>query len=179
MSVDCRIFLPPAVRVNDVADVIGALVGLKPEKRKFSQSDGYSVHVGGVNVVATSGSVPTMLNISLTAPDGEKLVDGEQSHFVYYHFESLDPAGKPCRLLMPKSTAFRIAVGRGLIRFFGGSLDYSDCDEAEVNESRKAKSVSFAHAEDGDDWYALQDAKLAVPAITREEIAACAKHAAY
>lgn len=36
MGVDCRIKLPAAARIRDVADVIGALAGFPMHKRHFS-----------------------------------------------------------------------------------------------------------------------------------------------
>lgn len=176
MGIDSRIYLPPTVRIDDVADVIGALAGLTPEKSFFGSSEGWATHVPGVRAKATHTA--SMATIYVDAGNEGTLIDGDRRHYVCYFFESLDQDYKPCRYLLPRSTAFWIAIGRGLIRFFGGSLSYSDVDDT-INETLPAKPTSFVHAEGGEAWYALQQAKLDVKPITLEELAHCATIAAY
>ena len=52
--------------------------------------------------------------------------------------------------MSPPSTAFWIAIGKGLVDFFGGKLDYNDCDEKDVDYRKPARKD--IHAEDGDEW---------------------------
>jgi hypothetical protein len=176
MGVDCRIFLPPAARVRDVADVMGALAGLVPQKRLLSGSDGYYVKVEGVEI--KSSHTPSMVTINLTAAPHLRLVGGEAFLDCCYFFESLDDDSQPCRYMIPSSTAFWLAVGHGLIEFFGGALCYSDAD-GQINERVSAKPATFLHAEDGDDWQVLQDAKLSVAAITEDDLWKYAPLSAY
>jgi hypothetical protein len=178
MGVNCRILLPAAVRIDDVADVMAALAGFAMQKRHFSNSDGgwsAGLPYGDPRLrVESAENLVECARIHLTAPDGEKLVDGETGHYCLYHFEG---SGKGERLLMPRSTPFWIAMGRGLVDFFGGTLDYSDCDAVDVDYKRPARKD--IHVEDGDEWSAFQERKLAVKPITKADLAQWKEVAAY
>ncbi len=95
---------------------------------------------------------------------------------VLYHYEPSEIDG---RLLMPPSTCWWIAVGRRLVDFFGGALDYNDCDDKDINFRRPKKSRKMNAPEDGKPWYAFQERMLIVKPITEKEIQAMVKHAAY
>jgi hypothetical protein len=111
MGVDCKIELSADARVFDVAIVMGQLAGLPLSEKPY-------VDVTGVQVQ------PASLGCANILLSGE-MVDGEKNHHVLYHFEG--PRGT--RLLLPPSTPFWCAVADGLIEFFGGRVDYDDCDE--------------------------------------------------
>src|SRR5581483_9606267 len=132
MSVDCHITLPDNVRVDNVADVIGIAAGLKPVWEYSDNGKHKWVKVRGVEA-RSSGVVPGMALISIRST-GHLLVDGEDQHSGYYHFEACHDG----RLLSVTSTAFWIAVGHRLVDFFGGSIDYQDCDDVEVNYCQPA-----------------------------------------
>jgi len=166
MGVDCRIWLPGRVRILDVADVIGILAGMKPEKRPFSTSEdgGWSTHVPNVR---TEG-IPEMPHCALIYFEH----NGE-TRTVLYHFEP----GAGERLLMPSSTALWLAIGSGLIHFFGGRLDYNDCDSEDANETA---TVNYDIApSDGEPWYEFQQRKLDLKALTKEDIDKYKPNAAY
>lgn len=166
MGVDTLIRLPADVRIRDVSIVIGILAGLKPEQHSLCGSS-YSCSVAGVET--KSSSIPECADIEINGD----LVDGEKNHHVMFHFEY-----KASRLLMPRSTAFWIAVGRRLIQFFGGSMDYQDCDSVETNYRRKSPRKDNS-PEGGKPWHDLQDAMLAIKPITKDELIKCDKWAAY
>lgn len=181
MGVDTKILLPPAVRLRDVADVMGALAGFPMEKRYSgaSQTEGWSagrphndkaVQVKGYD----TPSLVQCANIILSNTADHQIIDGQSGHFVMYHFEG-SRTGE--RLLNPRSTDFWIAIGRGLVDFFGGTIDYSDCDDVSVDYQRPARAD--IHAEADDEWYALQNRKLAVKALTKEDLTAWREVAAY
>ena len=159
MGVNCKITLPPAARLQDVADVIGALAGMPCKQRDFGKGlKGWAAHVDGVTAESIKG-LPTCANIEFDSP-----VDGSRHH-VMYHFE-WDRHGN--RGLMPRSTPLWCAIGKGLVDFFGGSVDYNDWDAIAVDYSQPARDD--IHAEDGAEWYAFQERKLAVQPISAEQL---------
>ena len=168
MGVDCRIMLPDRVRVRDVAEVMGALTGLPVGKRFFDKNNevqGWAAHVDGVIVRPSNTS--SLCEIQWTTPDNA-------THFVLYFFELSEVVG---RLMMPRSTAFWIAVGKRLVIFFGGELDYNDCDNKDVDYRRKRRTDCMPS--DGKPWYRFQERILKIVPITEAEYANAAKHSAY
>lgn len=195
MGVNCRINLPDNVRVGDVAKIIGIAAGCPRERSYFRDGIGWSVDVDGVSVKPTK--CPEMVRIqdgigwsvkvegvcvkTTTCPEmariqvGHTTFDGVSNHFVFYFFES-SVGG---RLLSPKSTAFWLAIGHRLVDFYGGSIDYSDSDNIDVNYWKQPKSRAENAPEDGDDWRDFQERLLRVQPLTSEEVATYADKAAY
>ncbi len=59
---------------------------------------------------------------------------GGQCSFVAARMCLLRPG--PSIMLLPRSTSFWLSVGKGLIDFFGGKMDYNDSDDIEINYSK-------------------------------------------
>jgi hypothetical protein len=156
MGANCQITLPHAVKARDVADVIVACSGVRPEKQYLGARDGWAAYCPGVTVTASPHD-PTLANICWRDPAGE-----EQR--VLYFFE-WSAAG---RGLMPPSTAFWVAVGWRLVEFFGGSVVYNDAEGLTPDFVRPAREDG--RVEDGPEWKAFQERKLAVPPLTVEEL---------
>jgi len=167
MGVDCQICLPDNVRVNDVAGIIGIATGLKPEWS--GRDDSKLVRVPGVEVRSTFS--PAMVEIRLTGD----LIDGDKSHFVYYHFEA-DNGG---RGLNPPSTAFWIAVAHRLVKFFGGKIDYQDCDSVEMDYEHPAFAKQHNSPSKDDEWSTFQKRLFEVEPITKDELVHYNQFAAY
>jgi hypothetical protein len=150
MGVDCRIQLPDDVGVRNVAKAIGLLSGLEFEKHFLGPSHEYvwSVHVPGVQV-GISG-MPECCQIIVRAIKNP-LVDGEESHYVLYHFEPSEGG----RLMLPPSTPFWCAVGDALIDFFGGKIDYNDCDDTDWDRA-VPKPRGRNNPQDGEEWQRFQ-----------------------
>lgn len=170
MGVDCGITLPPAARLRDVADVIGALAGLPMRRRQLDDRGAWAAHCEGIRY---SGYEPETglaecAKIEFHSPTVKR------DCYVMYHFE-WDRYGN--RGLLPRSTSFWIAIGLGLVDFFGGSVDYSDCDHSDIDYEQPARSD--IHAEDGEEWDSFQSRKMEVKALTQEDLEACASVAAY
>lgn len=180
MGVDTKILLPPAVRIRDVADVVGALAGFPMQKRYFgkTQNEGWSAgrpyDDKGVMVKPCDGSLVSCAHIILSNTAENQIIDGQSGHHVMYHFEG---GRNGERLLNPPSTDFWVAIGRGLVDFFGGTIDHSDCDDVDVDYEQPARAG--IHAENDDEWYALQNRKLAVKPLTKADLAAWREVAAY
>lgn len=166
MGVDCRIHLRQDCRVDDVAKVIGILAGLKPEKVMFDgRSGGYYCQVPGVEV-KSSGAVVEMAVIVLSG----NLVDGRAGHSCYYHFEG-EPSG---RLVSMASTPFWCAVAKGVVDFFGGRVDFNDCDSVQTDYAAKPKGRN--NPTDGEAWGKFQDRMLKLKPLTRADLAKMAKY---
>jgi hypothetical protein len=58
---------------------------------------------------------------------------------------------------MPRSTTFWCAIGKGLVKFFGGKIDYNDCDSKKVDFSKKPFSDRINCPSDGKPWQAFQE----------------------
>jgi hypothetical protein len=178
MSVNMRIYLPATVQLRDVADVIGIVSGLTPKKELFTpMSRGWAARVDGIEFRDYPGT-PEMVEIIVAKPHRAlPLVDGEHVHSITYHFEAVDPNGRACRYLAPKSTAFWIAVGNRLLEFFGGVVDYNDSDLIEIDKSERAKPYN-SH-EDDRAFGTVQRKKMDLKPITCDEIMRYVKVSGY
>lgn len=173
MGVDCNIVLPHNVQVRYVAKVIAKLAGAPSRMVPLGGSHPGSkyVEVEGLKVEGVL-EIPEMNRISVTLPDGVVSVQ--------YHQE-VGAKWAGCKLMMPRSTAFWLAMGRRLIEFFGGGLVYSDhdFDGKTFNETVPPKSNDENGPEDGVPWQSFQDRVHAIQPLTRAEVRAMRRHAAY
>lgn len=169
MGVDCKIYLPDNVQIHDVARVMGIAAGLPFTKEPIGHEDAWSVKVEGAYI--DPSRVVTLANISLSG----KLIDGEFRHDAIYHFE----ASQKGRLLMPRSTAFWIGIGRRLVDFFGGHVDYNDCDEIYDDYIKIPKSRRHNSPQDGKPWQKFQQRIAEVKPLTQEELIAFDIFASY
>jgi hypothetical protein len=62
-----------------------------------------------------------------------------------------------------------MAIMHRLVDFFGGILDYNDCDDIDNNYEVEAKSWEDNRPSDGEAWYRLQNRILDLKPITEEE----------
>ena len=166
MGVSTIIRLPRTCGIQNVANVIGVLAGLKAEKsdfRKFSNMDGYSARVTGV-----SFNVNDTLPMSPTIVIRGDLIDEERIHHVMYFYENETWDGVTFN---PPSTNFWVAIGKKLVDIFGGEVDYNDCDEwirDYVNGNHG--SIAENRPSKGDEWYAFQNMLLNLKSLTQEEM---------
>lgn len=117
MDLNANILLPHDSYCHDVANVIGVLSGLRIVRR--TNASYTYLEVPGVEV--SQGYFFEGARIDIRG----RLVDRETRHSVTFFFEdSRNPDFS--RLLMPKSTPYWLAIGKGLISFFGGILIYND-----------------------------------------------------
>lgn len=169
MGVDCRCYLPAWVRVYDVALVLGILSGLEKSKKPLISADGWYTEVAGVRVVSGGDSQPQCVWIDCATVSRPRVG-------VLYHFE---PSYGKGRLLMPRSRPFWIAACRRLVDFFGGELDYNDCDESDIDYTVPAKPWEEISPEDGPAWQALQQRLFDLEPLSEEELAWAQTVAAY
>jgi len=147
MSVDSKITLPGNVRVGDVAAVISCLYG----NEKIFQNGFVKVH--GYNIHTTT--VPEMVMIEVSPPNG-----GDKDVYCYF-FEY----GGGQRLIMGRSRPKTIEVFKALADFFGGKIDFDDCDDIDLDYSVEPKPDSLNCPNDGDEWTDLQNRIQAIQPI--------------
>lgn len=191
MSVSCHIYLPGNVRVKDVMDVMGILVGLPKKKNNLDDNgrnldDGdpsWYCQVKGVSYRTTHTS--EMISIELVgnfseAAQGQRMIEDnpQNSAFCYWFFEVSSPH-EEYRLISCGSTGFWIAVGKGLVKFFGGEVDYNDCDSIDVDFKVKKKINSKVCPSDGVPWQEFQKRKFDLQPLTKEDFQEAQERSAY
>lgn len=105
------------------------------------------------------------------------MVDGTDVHHFSVYSESDEYIGLS-RLIITASTPFWIAVGRRLIRFFGGALLYSDCASDDADEYFIRK-WSYPREIDDEACLELSGRISALNPLTRAELDAAALVAHY
>ena len=166
MGSDCHVYLPPATRINDVAEVMGILAGNKPRKEPLGDPEGsWAVRVPTIK--AENSSVCGCAEITFWDSNKEQ-------RWAFYHFE---PSKTGERLLSVRSTGFWIAIGKRLVDFFGGRMTYNDCGMTEDDYQQPHRTD--IHESDGEPWQAFQQRIFDVKPLTKKEIKDAAKLSAY
>jgi len=175
MGADCNLFLPAGADIEDVATVAAVLMGCEYKLEKpFDEAREGSQAVRlkkGVQSFHCSDTIPSMCVFVFKG----NLVDGENGHNCSWHWEG-HGRNPSLRMLSMSSTAFWIAVARGLADFFGGEVDYNDCDNKDVNY--KVKSKSRKH-DDGDAFYNYQRRMTEAKPLTQKDLNKVCRFAAY
>ena len=170
MGVDCKIYLPPATRISEVVEVLGILGGNKKTQAELGGSNkgSWYVKVEDANAVSFGDSIlVNCADIRFKDSNGDLRT-------VMYHFEG-GPNGE--RLLMPRSRAFWLAIGKRLVDFFGGHMIYADCSDSDCDYQQEARPD--IHAEDGEPWQELQQRLWNLQPLTADEIQDAIQDSAY
>lgn len=165
MSANTRIFLPSDVRSLDVAKAVAILAGLPPSSTE------YGLTVKGLEL---SSSTPgAAVEFILRGP----MVDGAREHQFSLSYENSDYPGHD-RGIYVLSTAFWVAIGRRLIKLFGGVLHYTDCGDTEPEESNLRL---WAYPREADDAgrLALASRIYKLQPLTIEEMNSAADYSYY
>ena len=168
MGVDTLIFLPHDVRVSDVGDVIGILLGLPAHQETFKW--GRPTDVEGVKVEGIK-DMPECCHIILKG----KMINGDENQRFLFHMECSNPNFK---LIMPRSYPMAIALGLKLCEFFGGKIHFRDCDDEEPSKVFK-KPRRNNGPNDGKDWQLFEDGKLKLKPLNKRDINNAKKFASY
>jgi hypothetical protein len=173
MGTDCRVYLYPSAKIDDVAKVMGALAGCEVASKMIGGTHGKPFPVTEVKEAeAVVSTMPEMSCIRITGGKAK-----EWGLWPYWHWEPDRPPFRGARLIMMRSTAQKVALAKRLVDFFGGVVDYNDCDSSDNDYSkpeRKGMDKSI-----NKNFHALQAAMLEVKPVTEKEIKAAAKWAAY
>lgn len=96
---------------------------------------------------------------------------------------SLEGENEDCKLLYPSSSALACALGKRLVRFFGGTLVHNCDDENEhpltVTAGRATLPPSSHKTPSSEAWYRRQNALAEVPLLTATELHKAAGRASY
>lgn len=161
MGADCDVQLPERVRLRDVADVLAALAGLPMERMAIGDECSWAAHVPGVSYI-THDDVPELVYITFSDP-GVK-----ETRMISFHYEN-DAHEPPGRQVSFKSTARNIALAVGLVNFFGGTVDFNDCDDS-TKIDYVARIPDIIRASDDPVWTLFQERKMAVKPVTTYDI---------
>ena len=148
MGINTKVYLPAKARISDVSKVIGKLLRSK-------------------KISIESCIIPECAKINI--------IDGKNTeHHFLYHFE-FDSEGN--HGIVISSTARNIAIAKGLVDFFGGKIDFNNCDCVECDYY--IPEQLYINAEDGDEWDKLQYRINSIEPITLHHIKECNIFAAY
>ncbi len=161
---ESRIFLPSDVRVQDMADAIGLLLGLKAHYKKSTDTGKPEAHVDGVHMTPSVPDPPfAILEFRSVKPE---MVDGLGSHHVF--FKVVNPSRE--LVLEPMSTPTWVAVGQRLVDFFGGWMFYRT-DRRRVHPNyRKPKPRPSNSPKDEQATLDFMAALYSLAPITSEDI---------
>lgn len=173
MGCDCQIYLPRDVRLREVSTVMGILAGLPKEKVFFNDGANFYVKVKGAETKSTT--IPEMVEIILRASDDLKLIDESDYHFCFYHFENED---SKYISLNPPSTPFWVAIGIGLCDFFGGKINYNDCDDTDIDRTYK-KPRTHNNPKNNDEYHKFQKQMWKLESLGIDELIMAKEHSAY
>jgi hypothetical protein len=161
MGINTKIFLPHSARLRDVSNVIGMLVGCPHTSNRFLVVDG--VEIKG------NPTMPECPIISIKpehfSKDVFKARDGDPIYWLF-HYETESDA----RLIAPGSNKFSIALGKRLVDFFGGWVDFNDCDSLHRDHEAPIPAFGVNSAEDGKPFWDLQKRMASVKPLTLKEI---------
>lgn len=165
MGVRTHIFLPSDVRCLDVAKAVALLAGPSP-----SATD-YGFAVRGLEIASLGDMPGPTVRIFLTG----LMVDGEAEHQFYLSCESSELPGHD-RQISIASNAFWVAMGRKLIRFFGGALVYADCESREPGEY-KIRTWPYSREVDDSGCLELSSRIFKLKPLTDRELKPAADYA--
>lgn len=160
MGVDARIILPANVRLNAVCRVIGRALDLPTTKRPLGKDyeGSWSCEVEGIKLDITKAGGYESPHVNIIVPN---------KYDAYYSFEA--EGGR--RSLSNRSTALFISVGKRLVDFFGGRLQYrDDVDDIIIGQYTDLRVRSNAEnmPGDGDPWQRFQQRIFDVEPVNNE-----------
>lgn len=157
MGVSARIYLPNDVDARTLGRVIAVLAGDDFERSKYGAVNPSGLKVEGIK------SIPGCCEITING-----------GHWCMYHYDIED---SNYRLLNPPSTPFWIAVGKKLCEFFGGKIDYNDCDERGCN--KRWKKTRKNNPSDDGPWDRQNNRIAKLKPITKKDLEMATKYAYY
>jgi hypothetical protein len=167
MGVDAKVNLDPRTEVRKVSEVLGKILGCESSIQPLPGGGGeYHIYVDVQGAKVRPSNEVTCCYIDVDNGRG-------YAHSFLYHFEGYDGG----RLIMGGSTATNIAIFRRLADFFGGTVDYNDCDSKKVNY--RCQPLPFAFADDDEDWAKLQREINGVQPLTLHEVKKFDRYAGY
>ena len=156
MGCSTKIYLPPNVRIQDVATVIGILSGDEKKKKYFNEKSLQNEFYVTVNNVKFSNcpSHPECAWINIKCQGSVLEITYQASGF--WMFENdIFPGWK---YLSFGSREYSIKIVKALMEFFGGMADYNDCEGNQMDIEVEPKPDSFNYHKENKDYEAFQEA---------------------
>jgi hypothetical protein len=183
MGSNCDVYLPPDVEPDKVARLAGILAGLKATQQDIGRGGDPTILTEVEGAGTKTCGISGMDAITLRAPDGLTLVDGETNHFASFHYCSRYN-GRIYNKLYPTSNVFWCALSKRLVQWFGGVLIYNDCGYLKGKNVFRSKRHCPVDrhgllSEDGPSWQKYQDALLKVKPLTMLDIEAANEVSGY
>lgn len=153
MGVDLVITLPPHAAADEVADLMGIFLGKAAKLVPLSGGgDAVSCRVEGVSVTALGRGLEGSLDIR---------VDGFGRVAMY----QLDSSSFGERYLIFRAGSEGVeALALALVDWFGGRVDYNDCDGIDADHVARYPKWPFV-PHDGEQWDRYQRDKAALKPI--------------
>jgi hypothetical protein len=162
VSIETVAYLPPHVRLDDVAKVLAALMGRRVYAHDLVGGS-YTAWCDEAN--AKSTTIPEMAQITVKAPH-------RKGFSATFHFENGNARNREhtdgTRVVMAYRSPRNTELLCGLVKFFGGQLDADDCDTVDIDLDVPINDATWAHPwspSNGKEWTDFQDAILAVEPI--------------
>jgi len=172
MGVDTNIYLPIDVDIEDIGRVMSILMGNKPKLGK-GYDNSFSCCVGGFKFEHTNTPHMTMI---LFTPEGGKFIDGQDTHYCHFFYcNREEQTGEITNCLYPRSNPFWCALGKRLVQFFGGKVQFNDCGSAKGKNVYRSKRHCPVDRRgltphDGKKWNEYQKAMSELKPLTKENL---------
>jgi hypothetical protein len=169
MGIDTHLFLPGDVQIRDVGDVAAILLGHEPELKPLTATSDH-VDVKGIRIRGYE-DIPGCAEINIEATE-----DMEYARSIFFTYEVEGRPGE--RLASLRANAEGIALFVKLAEFFGGTVDFNDCDDEEEDVKKSRPRGGNSTHEDGD-FDRMQRRKMNVRAMSYSFVRSFEKHASY
>lgn len=161
MGCDSHLFLPPTVKQDDFIKVFAAMLGGEADKMHFGEGTSHSGWAARIEHRLVAQSTHSTDYNVITGRVGDSSV------YLNWHWCAGGEYGFPAHHLVSCSSRdYRFPVLKALADFFGGYVDYNDCDSVLVDHIGRQNNLKFRHdATDDDGWYQKQEVILAVTKV--------------
>jgi hypothetical protein len=181
MGVDANLYLKPDIKLDDIVDAIGRILGL--EERRFGSDETDWSYDG---VIQYRPALTIMGMSDLAIPDGRFTGANLNPRFFfndsYYEVDEegaqTDKLIRGVSCLHFSSSPLRIALMRRLAQIFGGVLEEHD-SRGTMKVFKRPRKRFWNTRHDGEDYIAYKKYLYDIPPLTDEEIEDARESAAY
>lgn len=172
MGSNSKCYLPNDVRPDDLVEAIAFLCGAKREIGTL-QGGGVYASVNYAEVSTSPNKDPNGRKVFVTPTHAmgfyiihiaPTTCDGIWHMGDLFMYPQADRANR--FLLYAGVSEFWHEIERALVDFFGGEIDYNDCDSVDVDYKRRKPRKSNC-PEDNEEWDAFQRGMLNLPTLFR------------
>ncbi len=155
MGIDVKVKLPSNVSFRNVSKAIAIILGAKPRLAPLGNGGKVTDVPDGV-ITLNDNSVTSCQSFNVNVPD-------RPNRWFLYHYEYGNAGHRG--LSFNARNPSNIDLAKAIVDFFGGDVDFDDCDDVECDYSVPAKSDLENHPEDNEEWDDLQHRLMAIKPI--------------